>query len=314
MIRVPEQTQLPGAGVRAGMHSTRLRRPAHCANLLVAAISTLALLPTAVGAGVRMSASPMKFHLDLEPGTRRTCAIEVSNTGDEAIRVTTSISDWTTTHDGEMRFDPPETVERSARSWIQPDLLEFTRPPHDRRTVRVTVSMPDSAWGSYWAIVFFQGERGDRHAEFGLRTKVRIGTTFYLNARDTEGRKDNLTGMQVLPGPDGGNVILAVSLANRGNVYHYPAGWLQVLDSNGGLLLEEALPFRVLLPGRETVYRQIWRPLSPGSYRFVATFDLGLEALVQGVKEFVIPEVSPKEPAISLKQAASDSETESEPR
>ena len=312
MVRGSGQKPSPSELGRTGLSPGRVRRHPPWTHLLTGILSALTLLPGIAGADLRMSASPMKLHLALEPGTSRTKAVEILNGGEKAIRVLTSVSGWTTTRDGEMVFDPPEPVERAVPSWIHPDLHEFTLPPHGRRIVRITTSMPDSARGSYWAVVFFQGETADNHAGFGLDTKVRIGTTFYLSALGTEVRKDELTGMQVLPGPDEGALTLTVSLANRGNVYHYPAGWLQVVDSRGERLLEEAVPYRVLLPGMETVYRQVWVPSSPGAYQFVATFDLGSEALLQGVKEIVIPEVSPGAPAITEKHAQSGTITEPE--
>jgi len=99
---------------------------------------------------------------------------------------------------------------------------------------------------------------------------------------------DAIAAMDAVPADSAGALALSFALENRGNVYHYPTGWLQVRPAGQAGGFEEKLPLRVLLPGTETVYQTLWNPPASGTYQFVVTLDLGLDSLVQGVKEFTV--------------------------
>ena len=249
-------------------------------------------------AELRLSISPMRIHLAMSPGSRQTKSIEVYNGGDVVVRVTTSVSSWMTTRDGGMVFSPGNRIERSADGWVHPDLHEFTLSPRKSRIVRLVTELPDSTDGSYWAIVFFEAEGPSSSRALGVTSKARIGSTIYVTASGTERRNDAITGMAVVPGPQSGLASLRVSLANRGNVYYYPAGWFQVFGADGSSLLEEKLPYRVLLPNTETSYQVNWILKTPGTHRLLATFDLGQETLMQGVLEFTVPDTFPAPPVV----------------
>jgi hypothetical protein len=281
--RSPDPPGPPAPGGRGGP-GRRARLPLWCWWAL------LALSPSIAQANLRVSAYPMKVHLSLEPGTQRMAAVNVCNNGEEPVRVVATVSDWTATGDGGMNLAPGEPVDRSATALVSPEITEFTVAPHSTRVVRVTATLPDSASGSYWTMLFFECSGGARPNGLGVGTKARLGTTVYLTAAGTEHRDDAILAMNVGPGAGAGSRALSFSLANRGNVYYYPAGWIQVFRAGGERLFQAKLPTRVLLPGRDTVYRQAWGPSAAGAYRFVVTLDLGLESLLQGVKDFSIPD------------------------
>jgi len=277
------------------------RTPA--AVVLWAALIALGIVPEAA-ADLRVGVSPMKVHLLLEPGEKRVVAVNIFNNGDDAVRLEASVGDWTTTREGGIEFVPLGAHERTASNWIETDLVEFTIPPHSTQVVRVTAVLPLDACGSYWTIVFFEGRANLPRKRAGLGAKVRMATTIYVTAAGNEERDDRLTRMDVVPGKEPGTLDLVTTLANGGNVYYYPQGWFQVLDGRENVLFEEQLPYRVCLPGRETVYRMSWRPESGGSHVFLVTIDSGQPTLIQGFKEFdpsdVLPdEPPPKEPLIT---------------
>lgn len=245
--------------------------------------------PHPAPADLQLGVSPMKIPIELDPGARQTRSIEVRNSGSAAVRVLSSVSDWTTTREGGMTFLAPGSIDRSAAEWTQVDLAEFSLSPKESRVVRLSVQLPDSARGSYWAIVFFEAEPRDRPVGVTLRSRARIGTTIYLTAKGTEAREDAITGMEVAPGETPGRQLLRVALTNRGNVHYYPGGWLQVLGPDGQTAFEMALPRRVLLPLADAVYQMEWEPELSGPCRLLATFDVRQETLLQGVLEFTVP-------------------------
>ena len=265
---------------------------------MFAAVIVATLLPSPASAELRMGITPSKVHLSVEPGGMHTTAVELSNRGANPVRVTTSVVDWTTPREGGMTFLPPGEIDRSASGWVFVDLSEFILPPHGSQIVRVTAALPDTAVGSYWTLLFFEGEGEARRGGINVGAKVRMGTTVYLTAAGTEEREDALTGMKVEASAASDTLQLVTSLANRGNAYYYPEGWFQVLDAGGEILFEEKVPLRVLLPHRETEYRIPWRPESPGEYRLVATFDSGVETLMQGIKSFAVPVAPVEAPSV----------------
>ncbi len=267
------------------------------------AIAGLLLLTTTPAWGsLAMGVAPMKLRLTLAPGGSRTEAVEVFNNGDEPVRVVTTVEDWAATPGGGVDLLPRGSQPRSASAWVRADLSDFTVPPHGMRTVRVTAAMPDTARGSYWTILFFEGQVGTRRSKLGLATRVRMGTTVYLTAAGTESHGSTITGMAVQPGAHRDTLNLVAQVANRGNVYFYPTGWFQVTDRAGTVLFQQGLPYRVCLPGSETVYRCPWRPTGAGPYRLLLTVDSGEESLLQGIKEFDV--VVPAAAGASLTEAA----------
>jgi|GEM_PF-2583398 len=267
------------------------------AGTLIGGALGVALMMGAAEAGLRMGVSPMKIPLTLQPGEGRRVAVRVFNNGDEPIRVVTEIGDWMATGDGGIRLLPAGSHERGASGWVGVDLAEFTVPAHATQVVRLTVEFPEDVEGSYWTIVFFEGQSGQARSRLGLRTKARMGTTIYVTARGTEIRDDTLTDMFVEAGPGAGTLRLSASLGNRGNVYYYPEGWFQVLSAKGTVVFEEALPYRVSLPGTETQYLIPWRPEHAGRYTLVVTIDTGQEMLLQGVKHFEPSGLLPGQPS-----------------
>jgi hypothetical protein len=267
------------------------RTPGSERSRIVAATLAVAVLLcswSGSGAALSMGVSPMKLHLTIEPGGRETVAVQVYNTDEVPIRVVTQQTDWITTIEGEMDFLPPGTVERSASAWVQADLSEFSLPAGGNQIVRISAGLPDTARGSYWTLVFFEGQGEVQRGRIGLGAKARMGVTIYLTAAGTQELEFDLTGMDTLPDERGQAFELSASIANRGNVHRYPTGWFQVLDPDGRTLIEEEAPLRVLLPGQEVIYRLSWQPHAPGRHQLVATFDCGVESLIQGIKDFEV--------------------------
>jgi hypothetical protein len=288
---------------RQGAQEGRTRTPRwHPVGILHATtiLAYLLLFPSAAQAEIRFSVSPMKIHLGIDPGSRQAKSIEVYNGGDVPLRITTSVSDWTATTNGGMSFAEPGSEGRSAAAWVHLDLGEFSLSPKESRILRLLAELPDSCSGSYWAIVFFEGEAPVGARGMSVTSKARIGSTIYLTANGTEQRNDAITRMEIVPGSKPGAVGLQVGLTNHGNVYYYPAGWIQVVGPGGAPILEQKLPYRVLLPGRETLYRFDWVPTFAGACQFLATFDLQQETLLQGVLDFSVPDTLTRVPETTL--------------
>jgi hypothetical protein len=288
-----EMVRIGTVPVRARAPTRAFRHPVRSIGSLLLIIVLVQTCTSPAQARIRLGASPMKFQISLRPGTDQTRVVTVYNSGDEIVRVVTSVSDWMSTPDGGMDLSPSTTGGRSATAWVKPDLSEFIVGPHESRLVRILASLPDTAQGSYWTIVFFEGESASLKSGLGLRTKARIGSTIYLTARGTERRDDELTGVDVTAGRDLSEIGLSFNLANRGNVHYYPTGWLQVLGPGDEQIMEEKIPLRVLLPETETTYRHSWHPPYPGAFRFVVTLDVGVETLIQGIREFTVQDTLP---------------------
>ncbi|MGM0500353.1 MAG: hypothetical protein ACQERL_09115 [Bacillota bacterium] len=206
----------------------------------------------------------------------RTGVIEVFNSGEEDLKITASLYDWSLNEeDNLLYFDPGET-EYSLDGLIKFNPKEFMLPAGEKQIVRFTVNTAEEeeVIREKRGIVFFEHENDDINAEMGSRIITQIGTVIY---QVPAGVKYNFkfTGLRVYKSPEPEPQGLVIRLENNGEAHirYYPE--YKIVDSENKVVMENNFNELVILPGdqRQISFRLEER-LEPGDYKVLLEFDL----------------------------------------
>jgi len=132
------------------------------------------------------SVNPGKMELEVNPGTEKTAAFEITAASapvPERGRIMVSQTDWSILEDGSLTFKQPgSSQEPSASSWITFSPSAFTLESAQTQLVRITVTVPQKTPpGVYRTGLFVQERPSATPPEAGLRViNVRVRYVFLL--------------------------------------------------------------------------------------------------------------------------------------
>jgi hypothetical protein len=222
----------------------------------------------------------LEVDLSGKPGELLPFSFIVRNELSEPERVTIYLGDWDRDVTGENRFYPPGTVERSASFWVTVAPTSFVLSGGEVREISGVVRVPQEVQpGTYWSIVFVQGEpRLVPYQGVMVTVTRRIGIKIYVTIEPAEAK-----GILRAVEPKGLNPLwVLVKFANVGiRNLREVKGKLRVLDVQGNELVSLPIGPFPCLPGNER-----WVPvetklrLSPGTYLVLAELDYGGEAVL----------------------------------
>jgi len=246
----------------------------------------------------------LEVDLSGKPGELLPFSFIVRNELSEPERVTLYLGDWDRDVTGENRFYPPETLERSASSWLSVAPTSFVLAGGEVREISGVVRVPAEVQpGTYWSIVFVQGEpRLVPYQGVMVTVTRRIGIKIYVTIEPAEAK-----GILRAVEPKGLNPLwVLVKFANVGmRNLREVRGTLRVLDIEGNELASLPIGPFPCLPGNER-----WVPvetnlrLSPGTYLVLAEVDYGGEAVLAMPVRLVIRPLSlrPLEEGLGIPQ------------
>jgi hypothetical protein len=212
-----------------------------CSALLLAfVVSTTARATGAIGsagsarpghASFSLTVSPARIVIPPGPGTlSRT--ITASNGGTSALDITVVLSGFAQHRDGTIIFGRDGLTDDAAWITTQPD--SFHLRPHQRRTVRLRISVPAGAEpGDHPIGVIFlvpSDTSGDN-----VTLNRGVGAEMLVRAPGHVVRDVSLTTLNAPALSTGGEVPLTLTLSNTGNVhedYFAPAGQVQATVKN----------------------------------------------------------------------------------
>ena len=253
---------------------------------LVAFLTVLSLWAVTCSA---LEISQIEFDLQVEQGQEYTFSFTVRNETDDSQVVTIYLGDWERDSEGVNRFYEPETQTRSLSSWISFFPATIGLEAEESDEVIVTLSVPSdqevSLDGTYWGIIFVQGE--PRPAERGGSTVMaveRFGIKVYATVSGTEKTSGAVQNVEVTSSDDA--LTFSVTYENSGNVKQRVKGELTVIDRTGEQVREAQMGVFPVLPGNRRTVEISTDPLTQGIYQLTAVLDYGGEALTAGVLPF----------------------------
>ncbi len=250
---------------------------------IAVAVVILGLAPL----GWALQISQIEFDLQVEQGGVYTISFLVRNDSERPQTVTVYLGDWDRDLDGTNRFYPPGTVERSLSAWLSVAPAQLTLDPGAAQEITATLTVPTSEEaelsGSYWGIIFVQGQ--PRPIEQGGTTVMaieRFGVKVYATIAGTAAPAGSVPKLEAVPAEQGFQVI--IYYANTGNVHQRVRGTLTVVDRTGTVVEELELPEFPILPGATRRLVVDLPTLPRGVYQLQALMDFGGEVLVAGVE------------------------------
>jgi hypothetical protein len=246
---------------------------------------SLVLLPFL---GLALEVNLLEVDLQARPGAVLPFSFIVRNELSQSDQVILYLGDWDRDEFGENRFYDPGTLPRSSANWTAVAPTSFVLGPGEVREIQGTVQVPTNVEpGTYWAIVFVQGEpRLVPYQGVMVTVTRRIGVKIYVTVEPAEARGE-LRGVEIR----GQNPLWAwVKFANTGtkNLREVKAT-LRVIDVQGKTVAETVASPVPCLPGAERWIRldTDFRP-QPGVYQVLATVDYGGEELLAMPVRFVV--------------------------
>ncbi len=230
--------------------------------------------------GAAFEVNLLEVDLQARPGIALSFSFIVRNELARSEQITLYLGDWDRDEFGENRFYEPGTLARSASLWTTVAPTAFVLNPGEVREIQGIVQIPaDVEPGSYWTIVFVQGEpRLVPYQGVMVTVTRRIGIKVYVTVEPTEAAGE-LLDVEIR----GQNPLwIWVKFANTGtrNLREIKAT-LRVIDVQGKTVAEGSASPVPCLPGGERWIRvdTDFRP-TPGVYQVLATVDYGGEAIL----------------------------------
>lgn len=261
-----------------------MRMPARfIATRLAACLGAVILVVCLVQiAGECVAISRSVLYFDSQPGGTQEALFTIENNESQRLVVRIRLVDWDDTPDGRTLLLPTDTVARSCATWIAytPQIFELL--PGQKQEVHVTMSVPASTVGTYWAAFLVDTPTDPTTAEpGGIRAKTQFLIKIYQASLPaaTSGKIKRVV-------VDGLNPLgVTVEFTNTGETRMQGVSATATLQDRTGRTLGDlsCAPFSVL-PGHtidiamsSSLYMQI-----PGVYLVTAVVDYGADFLVAG--------------------------------
>lgn len=233
---------------------------------------------------------PTRIEVVIPAGTEKTVGTtidysrEIPNVELSPARLIARIEDWTIMPDGDVKFAPVNTLDRSAASWITASTSEFTLAPETSKTIRYTVSVPKGTPpGDYHFAVYVESRDAPPPPKEGTK-QIIISFRRYLLVYVLV---PNLTFEGELLGLDtkidDGRLTAFPKLNNLGNSRLRPQHKFEIVDAaNKSVFASDMSEARVLLGNHSwQMAYPIDADLPAGKYTLKYTVDFGDKKALQ---------------------------------
>ena len=237
--------------------------------------------------------APAQVVEKFKPGVPFEFDLSTVNSGDNAVDMSVSVTDFWYDEKNEKVFTSPGTSPRSAANWIQfvPDHFEVG--PHGTQKMKAIVTPPSDARGGYYATLFVQSKPQmsfSKEGGKGVFTSMRIGCLVLLRAESTEDYKIQLSDFAVKPPNDTHGLSVDFNLLNSGNTHVFPVARVAVFDSGHKMAAKAESPEKRFLPGQKDSMHVEWTGKLPaGNYNAVLTVSYGEDRIETQQIPFSVP-------------------------
>ena len=245
------------------------------------------------------SVAPLRFEFELEKGRTGTASIRVSNNGEKPVSVKVYQNDFRVDLVNQDIILAPGKCKRGCAEWMSISPLNLDLGPKESKNVRITLTVPEDAKGTYWAIVFVEQSSKPTPIRklkggysFQVNVKPRWLVRIHENIPGTADKKGRITDISLSPQAEKNPLKIAVEFENTGNTLLRCNGRVEIRDAEGNdvetVQIGSKGRFSVYPDGKRLVSGSLSGKLSPGDYIALAIVDYGGEELVAGELEFEV--------------------------
>jgi hypothetical protein len=229
--------------------------------------------------------SPPRMEVVVPAGTEKTVAINIDYNSDDPMeklpiaRIVARLEDWTLQPDGEIKFAPVGTLERSAKPFVTYSPAEFALDDKNgRQPVRLTFNVPkETPPGDYLLACYFEGRDNPpppKKGEAQLYVRFRYYSLIYVMVPGLS-REGELAGLKM--NVENGLPIITPKMENKGNSRIRPKHSVEIRDTKDNVVFASPMSdANVILGGKswEKSY-PIDAALPSGDYTLSYTADFG---------------------------------------
>ncbi len=247
-----------------------------CPRWLWAFIVPAVLAPAAQG---QLVVPDLTHECVLRQGERCRGAIEIINTGEEPAAVEIRRADYLFDADGNNRYPPPGSEERSNADWIrlQPAEGRVTVAPEGSVNIAYTVRVPDEPQlaGTYWSVVLVDpvSEHEEVDVGYGVRIRQGIGYGVQLITHIGDSGERAVQMLSTRTRRVNGETVLLVDLANTGQRWLRPVVQAAVHQPTGEPLGRFDSARRRVFPGCSVRFHLRLSGLESGNYLVALIVD-----------------------------------------
>jgi hypothetical protein len=239
----------------------------------------LALCVSAVTAGP-VTISPQMTRLTIAPGGHGRETISVTNNMETAIACEIETADWTAAP-GIPRgrdFHPAGTQKRSCTPWMLISSDEFDLDAGESREISISVTLPDTADGSYFSALLFNLTPETAAPSKGVTARITVSLDHIVTV-NTEGRVTFAASVDTfyISRPDDNKpLVITTVLRNEGNAGLWPEGSFAIIDEMETVWGTVDIRDYVIQPGSSGRISEEWEGiLLPQPYELSGTINAG---------------------------------------
>jgi len=292
----------PLEGQQAGLRESGSKLPHSKARAVLASIGLVLMFvprlrsqdsPLQVKYGLTPAMVVKTFH----PGQPFEVELVVSNGSTAPVLMRGLAMDFWYNEKNEKIFSPPGTLPHSASNWIEFVPRMFTVPGQGSAKVKMIVTPPATATGSYYSVAFVESKpeitRTATAESKAMFTNVRLGTLILLSAEKSESYRIEVSDARFSPpGPDR-DLNLDFLLENQSNTHLFPRPQVAILNSQHELVAKADGEIKRFLPGQRDRVSVTWSgDLAIDSYTAVLTMVYGGDKIY--TQEFPFKVTSPE--------------------
>lgn len=244
-----------------------------------------------VCAAFSVNIDPPSIWVSAAPNSSRSGSIMVENRGSDDVAVNAYAEDWVYSKDRSKEFKKAGTTPYSCANWVVLYPSTFILKPGRVQEVKYTISVPSTAQGGYYSVIFFESKLDSPAAT--KRSNVilmgRIGTIVYLETLGASKKSASISGL-IFSKPSPAKPYEAkVIVKNEGNAAVSAEGNVIVTDDSARLYARLDIKKFYVLQGETVPVKAYWQGNLPeGEYDVIATIDMGGKTPVTSVAKLTV--------------------------
>lgn len=238
---------------------------------LIILILIFSISPLALGNG-GIKIEPARFLIEMEPGSRTTEVITVTNTSARTLQLTAVNYDWELSDNYKLITHRSGTRKDSLEDMLRFNPRSFSLPPGESQLVRFTITFPPGEENriEHRGIIFFEQEDRFQDEGVGASVTAKVGTTVYATPMG-QSFTFHILDSVVLKTPNGEYAGGLLTYNESSRHARFTVDY-QIINSGGRLINEGQIEEKIVMPGEERGFiLPLEVKLTPGRYELHLT-------------------------------------------